>query len=239
MYSALLSRQERPVSYVPKKVIFALLLFLGLQIMHHGFQSGLEANAEKLPPPVEKNFLNLLALSDSIVTSKMVMLWLQAFDNQPGISIPFAKLDYHRVIDWLKVIQRLDEKSSYPLLSASRLYSKVVEKERKRLMLDYVKEEYLKQPDLRWPWMAHCVYVAKHELKDLDLALAYAKTIREYTSADVAPSWVRQMEIFILEDMDEIESAKVLIGGLLDSGEIKDQHELNFLTQRLHELEGK
>ncbi len=236
MNNSLLAKQERPVSCVPKKIIIAFVIFLGLQIVHHGFLVGSDINVEELPPPLEKNFLSLFALSDSIVTSKLTMLWLQAFDNQPGISIPFAKLNYNRVIDWLRLIQSLDEKSGYPLLSASRLYSKVPEEKKKRLMLDYVKDEYLKDPDLRWRWMTHCVYVAKHELKDLDMALAYARIIRENTSSGVAPSWVRQMEIFILEDMDEIESAKVLLGGLLESGEIRDQHEFNFLSQRLQEL---
>ena len=44
------------------------------------------------------------------------------------------------------------------------------------------------------------------------------------------------MQIFILEDIGEIESAKILLGGLLDSGEIKDEHELHFLADRLEAL---
>jgi len=47
------------------------------------------------------------------------------------------------------------------------------------------------------------------------------------------------MEVFILEDMDELESAKVLIGGLLQSGQISDAHEIHFLEERLKEMEAK
>lgn len=106
-------------------------------------------------------------------------------------------------------------------------------------MLDFVKQEYLKKPDQRWRWMAHCVYVAKYELKDLSLALEYARLLREHTSREVAPAWATQMEIFLLEDLDQLESAKILIGGLLESGEITDEHELRFLHNRLGELEDK
>jgi hypothetical protein len=45
------------------------------------------------------------------------------------------------------------------------------------------------------------------------------------------------MEIYVLEDMGEIESAKILIGGLLESGAITDAHELQFLKDRLNRLE--
>ena len=45
------------------------------------------------------------------------------------------------------------------------------------------------------------------------------------------------MRIFVLEDMGELESAKVLLGGLLASGKIADRHERYFLTERLADIE--
>jgi hypothetical protein len=47
------------------------------------------------------------------------------------------------------------------------------------------------------------------------------------------------MQIFVLEDIGEIESAKVLIGGLLESGTITDPQELQFLMNRLKEIEAR
>jgi hypothetical protein len=44
------------------------------------------------------------------------------------------------------------------------------------------------------------------------------------------------MEALLAEDMNEIENAKILLGGLLDSGQIKDPHELHFLKGRLEAL---
>ena len=41
---------------------------------------------------------------------------------------------------------------------------------------------------------------------------------------------------FILEDMGELDSATILLGGLLASGEITDSREIHFLTQRLEEM---
>ena len=45
------------------------------------------------------------------------------------------------------------------------------------------------------------------------------------------------MTIAVLEDMGELEAARVLIGGLLHDGRLRDAHEIRFLEQRLLELQ--
>ena len=167
------------------------------------------------------------------------MLWLQAFDNQPGISIPFRDLDYPKVIGWLERILALDPKGQYPLLAASRLYSEVPDEVKQRQMLEFVYEQFFQDPNHRWPWLAHAVYIAKHRLHDLPLALRYAQAIAAYATGEQVPHWAQQMQIFVLEDIGEIESAKVLIGGLLESGTITDPQELQFLMNRLKEIEAR
>jgi hypothetical protein len=44
------------------------------------------------------------------------------------------------------------------------------------------------------------------------------------------------MRIFILEDIGESQAAAVLLGGLLESGEVTDPAEIHFLTERLRHL---
>src|SRR6266446_105151 len=80
---------------------------------------------------------------------------------------------------------------------------------------------------------------AKHRLHDLPLALRYAQAIQRYAVADNVPLWAKQMEIFILEDMNELETARLIIGGYLQSGTIKDPAELRFLDERLKQLEAR
>jgi hypothetical protein len=106
-------------------------------------------------------------------------------------------------------------------------------------MAEFVYQQFLLDPNRRWPWLAHVAIMAKHRLKDLPLALKYSRAMRERATARDVPHWAQQMEIFILEDMNELESAKILIGGLLESGQITDKNEGYFLSQRLKELEKK
>jgi hypothetical protein len=166
------------------------------------------------------------------------MLWLQAFDNQPGVSVPFAELDYGRVERWLERILALDPSGQYPLLAASRLYGEVAAPERQRRMFELVYREFLRDPDRRWPWLAHAAIMAQHRLRDLPLALRYAGAITDRATGPGVPAWARDMTVLVLERMGELDAARFLIGGLLDSGRVRDPHEIRFLDQKLRELEG-
>ena len=144
--------------------------------------------------------------------------------------MPYQDLDYDRLVDWLTRILELDPRGQYPLMSASRLYAEVPDAAKQRKMLDFIYREYLRDPNRRWPWLAHATLLAKHQLKDLPLARKYAVALQQNTTAPDAPTWVRQMEPFILEDMNELEAAKVMIGGLLASGQVKDRRDFELLA---------
>lgn len=167
------------------------------------------------------------------------MVYLQSFDLGGANALPYQKLDYARLIDWLGSVLALDPRSDYPLFSAARVYAEVPDPARSRAMLEFVYREFLRDPDRRWPWLAHAALLAKHRLGDLPLALRYAAAIDEKATAPDVPAWARQMRIFILEDMNELEAAKILLGGLLASGKIRDPAEARFLKQRLEELEAR
>ena len=88
-------------------------------------------------------------------------------------------------------------------------------------------------------WLAHAAAIAKHRLRDLPLARRYAAAIQRHATADDVPLWAKQMEIFILEDMNELQTARIMIGGYIQSGKVKDPAELRFLDERLMQLEAR
>ncbi|MBI3938225.1 MAG: hypothetical protein HY323_14700 [Betaproteobacteria bacterium] len=225
---------ERPVASVPRAVVLALALALAAQIAWQALQPGPQARAEQLAAPAAPAVLRTLSLAEPIVLAQLLTLYLQAFDNQPGISIPFRELDYPRVALWLATILALDPVGQYPLLMASHLYAQVPDRDKQRTMLEFVHRQFFADPDRRWRWLAHAAIMAKHRLNDVKLALVYAEDIARHARA--APSWARQMRVFLLEDLGEVESAKILLGGLLVSGELTDPKEIHFLTERLEQL---
>lgn len=232
-------KNTRSITFVPKSVWLGLLISLTIQCVWHSTFSNYQIKQQDLASPPKAEFIRLISLDDSITAAKWVMLWIQAFDNQPGISIPLRELDYGKVIEWLDLVLELDNKIQYPLLAAIRFYGEVADEKRQRRMIDYISKKFIENPDERWQYMAHAVYIAKHRIKDEQLALTCAKLIRQYATGDNVPYWAKQMEFFILEDMGELESAKVLIGGLLESGKLDDPNQIEFLTQRLTEIEDR
>lgn len=234
-----LTAEQRPIKDVPSVVLWLLVIVIAVQVSWATVRPQPVAEAADLPVPPEAGLLRLMSLGEHVAMSRFVSLWLQAFDNQPGVSIPFRELDYHRVTAWLDRALQLDPASDYPLLSASRVYAEVTEPGRQRIMLEFVAEKFMEAPNERWPWLAHAVFVAKHRLKDLELALEYSEMLARYATAEHVPHWARQMHIYTLEDMGELESAMVLLGGLIDSGAIDDPHELQFLQRRLEMLQAE
>lgn len=227
-------RDERPIQAVPRSVVTALVTALALQIGTQWLQPKPVARAEALEAPPAIEAFRIAGLGEPVALAELTTLYLQAFDSQPGISVPFRDLDYGRVIQWLTAIIDLDPAGQYPLLLASQVYLQVPDPERQRRMGAFVHEQFLRAPNERWRWLAHVSIMAKHRLHDDQLALRYAAEITRL--APWAPPWARQMQIFILEDIGEIEAARIMLGGLLVEGRITDEHELRFLTERLEEL---
>lgn len=225
---------ERSIASVPWIAKVVLTTALCAQL---GWQAAVPApvaRAAALEPPPDVTWLRVASFGDPIALSQVLVLYLQAFDNQPGVSVPYAELDYEAVLGWLKAALELDPSSQYPLMMASHLYARVPDEAKSRQMLDFVHQAFLRDPDRRWRWLAHAAIVAKHRLNDMPLALRYAEDISRYAST--ALNWARQMRIFILEDMGETQAAAVLLGGLLAGGEVTDPAEIRFLTDRLERL---
>jgi len=232
-----LSRDERPLARVPASIWLALAASLGAQIAWRATQAPAATAATGLPPPPSVQALRLASFGEPATLARLAMLYLQAFDYGGANANPYRRLDYARLTGWLKAILELDPRSEYPLFAAARVYAESPDPARSRVALEFVYREFFADPDRRWPWLAHAALLAKHRLNDLPLARRYAAAIDRNTRSANVPLWARQMEIFILEDMNELEAARILLGGLLESGAIQDPAEARFLRQRLEELE--
>ena len=231
--------KDRPLADVPKSVKILLVLALILQLLWHSLQEPVVAKAEDLAAPLSTRTYVMSSFGEPIAAAKFLNLWLQAFDNQPGASISFHQLNYPRLTQWLDTILELDPRGHYPMLVAARVYGSVKDPEKQRIMTDYVFYKFNEDPNKYWRWLAHVVITAKHELKDYDLALKYANALAEKATGKNVPYWAKDMKIIVLEDMGQLEAAKILVGALIDSKEITDPYELSFLKQKIAVLEEK
>ena len=229
--------RERPVASVPPTVRWVLAAALALQVGWHAWRPDPRAEAQLLGPVPVASVLQIAALGDGAALARMLMLGLLVHDRQPGASIPFMRLDYQRVAGWLDAIIDLDPRADAPLLAAARLYGSVSDPGRQRMMFALVHRRFLEDPDRRWPWLAHAAVMAKHRLGDPGLALRYARAVTEHATGPHVPAWVRDMSALIAADIGELETARIIIGGLLHGGRVRDPGEIRFLGGRLEEIE--
>jgi len=233
------SGAERPLSAVPPWLWAMLGACLAAQIAWQAARPAGRPTAEELPPPPRPEALRLASFGEPKAGARLAMLYVQSIDFSGGQAVPYRNLDYARLTGWLRAILALDPRSDYPLFAAARVYAEVPDPARARIALEFVHQAFLEDPNRRWSWLAHAALLAKHRLKDLPLARRYAVAVQRHATATSVPLWAKQMEIFILEDMNELEAAKIMIGGLLENGTLHDPAEIRFLTQRLEELEAR
>jgi len=232
-----LSGSQRPLQSVPGWIRAALLAGLAAQLGAQALRPPPAAAAEDLPPAPRAQALRAASLGEPAAISRLAMLYLQAYDLGAANALPYQRLDYARLVQWLRAILDTDPRSEYPLFAAARVYAEVADPAKCREMLAFIHQAFLEDPNRRWPWLAHAALLAKHRLQDLPLARRYAADIERLATDPGIPLWAKQMEIFILEDLNELEAAKIMIGGLLATGRISDPQERRFLQGRLEELQ--
>ena len=237
-FRLIVAEEYRPIEHVPLLTLLSIWILiaigLAMQIQVSRSFPAPTAAAIELPQTPSATVLSAMSLGDEVTFGKVASLWLQAFDNQQGQSVPFKELDYERVASWLKGILDLDPKAQYPMFNAARIYSVIKDKPRVRIMLEFIRSEFHEDPALRWEWLATAATLAKNELEDLPLALEYANILRTETEGlDHVPNWAKQMEVFLLEEHNEFSAAATLLLNLIESGEVTDPQEFRLLFDRL------
>lgn len=235
--NGIFANRERPLSVVPGWILCLLAAAVAAQIGSQIARRAATPSVADLPAAPSVAALRLASMGETAALARLAMIWLQAFDLRGDNAIPYQQLDYGRLVAWLGAILATDPRSGYPLFAAARVYAENADARKARLVFGFIEAEFVRDPNRHWPALAHAALLAKHRLNDLPLARRYAAAIQRQTTDPGIPGWARQMEIFILEDMNELEAAKVMLGGLLATGRIKDPEERRFLQGRLEEIE--
>jgi hypothetical protein len=229
-------RKNRPTAPIPKRAASMLIAGFALQLMltwNISNQQGLDSSPGKPPQQITTT---VLSLGEAPLSAYAMNLYIQTFDSQAQKSLGIRTLDHSAIRQWLSQAIELNPKSSYSLLLASRVYASAANPSDARKTLELVHEHFLRSPKQNWPWLAHAVHVARYELGDIELAKRYARSIALHATSAEVPSWAKQLEIFMLEANNEIDAARHLLGRLINSGQIKDLAELQFLASRLKQL---
>lgn len=227
-------RTERPIFQVPKPILIGFLIFFGAQVLVHRYMaSDRTGQYRPLSAPYDSKIYKSLSMGSEQLFGYLLAIRLQLHDNQAGKHVRYQKIDYNRLVNWLDQIYRLNSRSEYPIMLASRIYSQTRDKERLRIILGYIDRTFMTNPQLHWRHQAEATVIAKHKLGDLDLALKMAQKLSDQPESVVMPRWARDMQFILLAELNEFETALVIIDALLKSDAVNDPDEKIFLQEKL------
>jgi hypothetical protein len=206
---------------------------LGANVLFQRLNAPTWADLGDLRTPPSAPVAQIASLGENVFAGYLVSLFLQDFNVPLGRATPLAAMDRSTVIRWLDLATDLDPRSRYPLLLAGRHFGETGTPEQRKLMLDWLYRRFEEQPNERWPWLVHAVFVARHVLHDNALAEFYAAALRTQVTDPTVPSWVPQMELLLRADLGEAADARAILGGLVAAGQIRSPAELKFLESRI------
>jgi hypothetical protein len=229
-----MKRSERPLSQLPRPLWIGLLILFGLQVLVH--QAAIQQNVLSYRPlstPFASTIYQGLSMGSGQLLSYLLAIRLQLHDNQAGKHIRYSQLDYQRLVNWLDQIYQLNTQSEYTMLLASRVYSQTRDRDRLRIILEYIDRTFMQNPQSHWRRLAEASVIAKHKLGDLQLALQMADKLSSQPASVEMPRWARDIQFILLGDMNEFETAITIIVALLQSEAVNDPDEARFLQEKL------
>lgn len=235
-----MKRTVRPYQQLPKPLLLGFLVVFAIQVLTH--QLGKEQAIVEYTPlghPLSAPIYEGLSFGSVQLMSYLLAIRLQLHDNQAGRHILYKDLNYNRLVRWLEEIYRLNLRSEYPMLLASRVYSSTRDKQGLRIILEYIDRTFDYDPQLHWRRLAEATVIAKHQLGDLELALRMAEKLASQPKSIKMPRWARDKYFLVLADMNEYEAAIAIVLGLLQSDAVNDPDEARFLKEKLLSFQQK
>lgn len=212
------------------KPYFVLLFFLLINLFLWRQTNAVTAQWGNVLPAPSENQSVLMSFGDRGLAYRTNALMLQNFGNVGGRSEALSEYNYEDLQEWFFLQDRLDHVSDAVPMMAAYYYGGVRDPEKLPFVLNYL--EHVGQSPLKekWRWLGHAVYLARHELKDLDRALELAYLLSENPNPDMA-SWARQMPVFVLEAKGDHDIAyDIMISILQTEGEKLHPNEVNFMV---------
>ena len=233
-------RAERPVLSLPRPLLLAFLALMGIQILyHHVNQLRFETGYEPLGQPFDAATYRSLSMGSEQLFGYLLAIRLQLHDSQAGKHFVYSQIDYGTLIDWLDQITLVSPATEYPMLLASRVYTTTRDEPRLRLILGFIERRFDDDPQLHWRRLVEASLIAKHKLKDMDLALRLAAKVSAQPAYVKMPNWARDFQFLLLAELNELESAIAMIEALLQTEAVKDPDEKRFLQGKLLDFQQK
>ncbi|MCC7038556.1 MAG: hypothetical protein IT560_14805 [Alphaproteobacteria bacterium] len=194
------------------------------------------AKWEGVPPVPTHDGAAMMALGDQQFAYRLGAITLQNLGDSGGRVTPIRNYDYARLGAWFKLLDDLDPASDHVPMLAAYYFGATRVPADVAVVVDYLSHVGVRPVGSKWRWLVQAVFLARHRLGDLQLALDLAyKLSKMQLVDDVLPGWARQMPAFVLKEQGDREDARKIITELLQTGHGFHPNEVNYMKTYLVE----
>lgn len=231
--------KERRLGNIPGLILLVFIVVLLCQLSFHHNQKEDKSLVyyRALSAPLDADWYKAIFKGSEKTWGELLLLNVQLHDNQAGRHLSYLHLDYKKLMDWLLTAHAVNPDSDYPGFLATRIYAQVSNPQKVRQMIEVVELLFESDPVQHWRRMTEASLIAKHKLGDLQLSLQLAEKVARLPNSIDLPLWARDMRLILLDELNQNESAVILISSMIESGTITDPDELRFLQSRLLKIQ--
>lgn len=219
-----------------KAYLFAFLVF---NFVLWSAANRQQAQWEGVPPVPSKSGAMMMLLGDEQFSYRFGAITLQNLGDGGGRVTPIKDYDFSKLGKWFWLLHGLDPASEHVPFAAAFYFGGTSDPAQVAVVVDYLGKIGANPAGEKWRWLAHAAYLARHRMKDMQLALDLAYQLsRMRPLQGELPLWAKQLPAFILKEQGEKESAKELISSLLMNEKNPNPNEVNFMKAWLVEQIG-
>jgi hypothetical protein len=178
-----------------------------------------------------------LAFGDDQFLHRVFALRLTTAGDWDGRVVPLRAMHYGNVVAWLRATEALDPRANLVPALAMHYFGQSQDPAQVAQVVGFLRGHGIHDPDRKWRWLAHAVFLARHRANDLPLALELAQELAALPST-VMPVWARQMPAFVLDAMGEREAADLVMGAILATESDLSPAETAFMLRFLDGQDG-
>lgn len=195
--------------------VFAGVISLNLLFWMHSRY--LRAQWGNVPPAPTLQQAAMSSLGDNQLAYRSTAMMLQNLGSEGGDVQPLSNYDYAALNKWFFLSSELDERSNAVPHLAAYYYGSGQDTEKVRDIMPYLFHVGSLPYPNKWMWMAHGAYIARHRIKDQEMALKFADALALLDDINI-PIWARQMRAFVRYDQGEKQAAYDILKQMLLSG---------------------
>jgi hypothetical protein len=187
-----------------------------------------------VPPVPSHRGAIMMTLGDSEFSYRYGAITLQNLGDYGAEITPLKDYNYDKLGAWFWLLNSLDPASNHvPMLAAYYFGGTTVPKD-VAIVVKYLATVGQEPVGNKWRWLAQSIFLARHRMNDLPLALDLAyKLSKMKPVGDTLPGWAKQMPAFVLNAKGDNADARRIMEDILLSAEYLHPNEVNFMKDYL------